>query len=136
MFGISLPRTAIIFVLLQAFLFTTQTGCGVEPPKHRVVFQPFLLWLDAEPTQQGTGFFAQTPKGDVVAITSAHFLNSDGPPLIGAAWMDVKTFAAVDVFTHSLGNPGKGRDFRQGKTDLRSDYLIMPATGIDAKTTL
>src|ERR1700689_3787088 len=51
----------------------------VEPPNQPILFQPMLIWQDAQPTQQGTGFLAKAPGGKVVGVTSGHFLNRQGP---------------------------------------------------------
>lgn len=126
---------------MMALLMASGSACGqreakVEPPKGRVVYQPMFYWQGAKPTWQGTGFFARTEKGEVVGVSSAHFLDFDGPPLLGAVWTDVGSYDAVCVFNTSLGKPGKGRGGDERNVDLRNDYLIMPALGISAEMAL
>ena len=101
----------------------------VRPPDRPVVFQPVLLWQNGEPTAQGTGFFVKAPGGKVAAVSSAHFIDFDGPPLMSAKWIDVRTSEPVATFTRSWGPPGDGGT-NERPPDLRTDYWIMP---VDAK---
>lgn len=100
-----------------------------KPPAPALVFQPLLIWKNAESTQQGTGFFADAGERGIVAVSSAHFLNFDGPPLVGAAWLDVASGSIVGVFNSSVGAPGTGTAGTLDQPDLSVDYLIMPAPG-------
>lgn len=96
------------------------------PPGKRILFQPMFTWLGAEPTYQGTGFFAKAPNGKIAAVSSAHFLDRDGPALLEAKWLEVPTGKPVASFTRSWGVPGHAGT-RRPVVDLRSDYLLMPA---------
>ena len=99
---------------------------AVGRPERAILFQPLFKWLGAEPTYQGTGFFVKAPDGRVAAVTSAHFLDRDGPPLLEAKWLDVRTQEPVATFTQSWGPPGS-QGTTQPVVDLRSDYLLLPA---------
>lgn len=130
-------RVAVIALALAC----SATACSqdakkVDPPKGRLVYQPMFYWQGTKPSWQGTGFFAQTSKGEVVGVSSAHFLDFDGPALLGAVWTDVGSYEAVCVFNSSLGNPGRGRKGDARSMDLRDDYLIMPALGVSADMAL
>lgn len=93
-------------------------------PAGPLVYQPMFVWARGEPTYQGTGFLAHSPTNEVVGVTSAHFINFDGPTLIEAQWLEIPSYDSVLSFTHSLGRPGRaGRG-----TDHRTDYLIL--TGV------
>lgn len=99
-----------------------------EPPKARILFQPMFLWEGKKPTRQGTGFLVKTSKGKVAAVTSAHFLDFDGPPLKEVRWLDVGSNKAIASFKTSWGQPGSAGTAGLRKMDLRPDYFIMPAT--------
>lgn len=108
----------------------------VVAPSRPILFQPMFNWLDSEPSYQGTGFFAKAPNGKIAAVTSAHFLDRDGPLLLEAKWLDIRTRKPIATFTTSWGLPGNA-----GTTmpivDLRPDYLLLPAPdGIDADLAL
>ena len=103
----------------------------VRAPDRPVLFQPMLLWQGADATFQGTGFFAKAPGGKVAAVSSAHFLDFDGPPLMEAKWLDVRTSKPVASFTRSWGKPGDGGS-NEPSPDLRTDYWIMPVEAKDA----
>ena len=98
---------------------------NARPPERAVVFQPVLLWQGANATAQGTGFFVKAPGGKTAAVSSAHFIDRDGPPLMSAKWLDVRTSEPVASFTRSWGQPGDGGT-NGNPPDLRTDYWIMP----------
>lgn len=129
-----------LFVILA--LLSCMGACGAEPrtnvipPTGRLVYQPMFYWQGTKPTWQGTGFFARTEKGEVVGVSSAHFLDYSGPPLLGAVWTEIGSYGAVCVFNASVGKPGKGRGGDARNMDLRDDYLIMPALGVSAELAL
>lgn len=85
-----------------------------------------FVWKGADGTYQGTGFFVKAPNGKIAAVSSAHFLDRDGPPLLEAKWLNVFTSEPIATFTRSWGMPG-----REGTSlptpDFRTDYLLMPA---------
>lgn len=129
-----------LFAILT--LLSCMGACSAEPknkveaPKGRLVYQPMFYWQGTEPTWQGTGFFARTEKSEVVGVSSAHFLDFDGPPLLGAVWTEIGSYDAVCVFNASVGKPGKGRGGDARNMDLRDDYLIMPALGVPTELAL
>jgi hypothetical protein len=88
-----------------------------------VLFQPMFIWEEGEPSYQGTGFFARTPDSRIAAVSSAHFLDRDGPPLLEARWLQLPAYQPLATFTQSWGQPGTAGE----GMDLRSDYLLMPA---------
>jgi hypothetical protein len=85
-----------------------------------------FIWAGSDDTYQGTGFFAKAPNGKIAAVSSAHFLERNGPPLLEAKWLNVHTSKPVATFTLSWGTPGRAGT-RYPAVDLRSDYLLMPA---------
>lgn len=104
----------------------------MEIPNGVLVYQPQFLWADNSETMQGTGFLVATPDRQVVGVSSAHFLDFEGPRLLSANWCDVRDDRPIVRFTQSLGRPGHaGQD--EGSIDLRSDYIILapdqPVTG-------
>jgi hypothetical protein len=112
----------------------------MKPPGKEILFQPMLVWEGSEPTYQGTGFFVKAPNGKIAAVTSAHFIERDGPPLQQVKWLDVKSHEPVATFSKSWGPPGHegrvtitripGPDGSPVPNsvfmDQRSDYLLMP----------
>jgi hypothetical protein len=103
-------------------------------PNKPILFQPLFIWDGPENTYQGTGFFAKAPNGKVVAVTSAHFLDRDGPRLLEARWIGLGTEMPIATFAKSWGLPGTEGQFTPGTRpgalpiiDLRSDYLLLPA---------
>jgi hypothetical protein len=68
-----------------------------------------------------------------VGVTSAHFVEFDGPKLSEVVWTDIHSGEPRFRFSSSLGRPGRaGRLFQF--TDLRTDYFILvsdaPITGV------
>jgi hypothetical protein len=98
---------------------------ALSPPNSQILFQPLFIWRGDSPSQQGTGFFTKTPDGRVAAVTSAHLIDPQGPTLLEARWLDVRTEALVATFTRSWGQPGRGGT-DDPSYDLRSDYLLLP----------
>ncbi|MFO0812221.1 MAG: hypothetical protein U0796_03320 [Gemmatales bacterium] len=106
---------------------TVLINATVNPPTQPILFQPAFLWQDSKETRQGTGFLVSVPDGRVVGITSAHFINFDGPALIKAAWLDMRTKIQAVRFSKCFGKPGNGGTSNVLNVDLQSDYLIMLA---------
>lgn len=88
-----------------------------------IVFQPQFKWADQTTSQQGTGSFIQAPNGEVVALTSAHFINFLGLQLIEVSWLDTLTNHVVATSTKSVGIPGREGSSRP--LDLRTDYFLL-----------
>jgi hypothetical protein len=93
-----------------------------------ILCQPRLQWGDGSTTHQGTGFFVRTPTGRIAAVSSAHFLDFDGAPLLSAAWLNLGTGDAVASFTTGWGAP-KPNAYTE---DIRDDFWIMPVAAADA----
>jgi hypothetical protein len=134
----SAPGKLPLLQLLVAMLFANAAGCMAMPlpeeePPHEpaqvptptgpLVYQPALRWADGEVSLQGTGFLARKASGEAVGITSAHFINFDGPALEEAVWLDVITQEPAARFSRSFGKPGS-KPARES-TDRRCDYLIV-----------
>jgi iron-sulfur cluster assembly accessory protein len=105
----------------------TAPSAPAGPPQGTVVFQPMFVWADGTTTLQGTGFFAAAPGGRVAAVTSAHLINKDGPRLLEARWINVRSGDTAATFSSSWGTPGDGGR-TEPQPDLRLDYLLFPAT--------
>lgn len=135
------PRSrdrALLRRLIGATLLATITIAGCQPtdfarrpktlpPTNRIIFQPHFTWADGRESQQGTGFIARFPDGKVLGVTSAHFLDFDGPPLVEARWLDVVRDREVVKYAKSHGKPG--REGTYDPVDMRSDYLlVIPGT--------
>src|SRR3990172_8408362 len=100
----------------------------VSTLKKPILFQPMFIWATSETTYQGTGFFVRAPSNKIVAVTSGHFLNTDGSPLTEARWLEIRSERPMATFTSSWGPPGSEGTI-QPIVDLRRDYLLMPAPG-------
>ncbi|MFT5130252.1 MAG: hypothetical protein ACI8W8_003881, partial [Rhodothermales bacterium] len=101
------------------------------PPAGGLVCQPQFQFEGGDSSQQGTGFFTAAPDGEILGVTSAHFIDFDGAKLLSAAWLGVEDHVALASFTHSFGPPGSAGDEVTG--DMRADYLIF--SGADVATT-
>jgi hypothetical protein len=84
-----------------------------------------FIWRTGPPSRQGTGFLAKAPDGRIAAVTSAHLIDPQGPALLEARWLDIRTRTPVAVFTRSWGAIGRGGTDAPAY-DLRSDYLLLP----------
>ena len=104
---------------------TVKRAKKIERPTSPIVFQPYFYYRDrAEPSANGTGFFAKAPNRKIVAIGSAHYVDFENSPLLKAEWLSTVDWSVAATFTKSWGPPGNA-----GTTDpidLRPDYLIMP----------
>lgn len=126
-------------------------GCGVQEPaaliptprdmvasstmrelSGPIIYQPEFVWNGADSSFQGTGFFVRAPGERIAAVTSAHFLDRNGPRLLEARWRSVTTDEPVATMTECWGQPGHaGTDDKD--TDLRADYLVLPASNTISK---
>jgi hypothetical protein len=93
-----------------------------SPPAGGLICQPTFHFEGGDSTQQGTGFFAAAADGEVLGVTSAHFIDFEGAKMVSAAWHSVEDNAVIASFTHSYGPPGNAGDELTG--DMREDYLI------------
>ncbi|QTA93169.1 peptidase domain-containing protein [Desulfonema magnum] len=99
---------------------------NISAPSSPILFQPMFVWNDAEPTFQGTGFFVSSSDKQIAAVTSSHFIDTEGSRLKKAYWLNIseERFEPVASFARIWGKLGNGgSDFPM---DLRYDYLIMP----------
>ena len=94
-------------------------------PTTMVVYQPVFRWKNGQSSAQGTGFFAKAPNGKIVAVSSAHYLQRNGPPLLEAAWCNVVTGEPVASASTSWGSVGSAGKMSP-EINLRSDYLLLP----------
>lgn len=94
-------------------------------PRGQLLYQPNFYWSDGEETAQGTGFFVKAPSGKLAAVTSAHFIDPDGPALVKAQWQTIDGEKLVATLSKSWGPPGK---LGRSKFDQRRDYLLFPVT--------
>lgn len=82
-----------------------------------------LQFADGRVTEQGLGFLARTPSGAIAGVTSAHFLDQEGPRLVRIVWRaDGKLVATA---TRSYGPAGNEGVVTTDRVDLRSDYLAL-----------
>ncbi|MFN7020672.1 MAG: hypothetical protein ACK4WH_04995 [Phycisphaerales bacterium] len=103
----------------------------VAPPTGNIVLMQRFDFADGSQDLLGTAFFARTPGGRVVGVTSAHFLDFDGPCLKSATWI-TRDGDEIGFATHSLGRPGNAGILTDTLVDLRSDYLLLhPARDIN-----
>jgi len=99
-----------------------------QQPTGPLLFQPTFHFADGETTQQGTGFFIKRESGQAVGVTSAHFLDFEGPKMMAAEWLTIPEENSVAKFKYSLGSPGNGG--RDEPIDLRSDYFLLVDEGV------
>jgi hypothetical protein len=102
----------------------------VAAPAGKLIYQPMLTWDAGEPTFQGTGFFVKTPDGEVVGVTSAHYVDFDAKTLIKVDYMSVTNGRSVAAFDKLLGPVGQG--FEAGADDealgdASADFLLFTA---------
>ncbi len=94
-----------------------------KPPEGVFLYQPQFHFQNGKTTNQGTGFFVQAPGDRILAVTSAHFLDFDGPKMMLAEWISIPEGNVSAEFAHSFGKPGDGGTSEP--YDLRRDYLIL-----------
>lgn len=127
----SIGKSGGTALLGYVMLIPLMCGCSeprpeppqVAPPVGPLLYQPAFVWSTRKTSHQGTGFLAKTTRGKIVGVTSAHFIDFDGPVLLGAAWLDVTTGKPVARFRRSHGPPG--RHPQANPIDLRMDYLLL-----------
>ncbi|NQT17707.1 MAG: hypothetical protein HQ582_33435 [Planctomycetes bacterium] len=98
-------------------------GPVATPPDGPLLFQPAISFAGGETTYQGTGFFVATSTGRILGVTSAHFIDFEGSPMLSARWLSIPDEDVAAEFQYSFGPPGN-----EGTTepvDLRPDYLIL-----------
>lgn len=112
-------------------LVPSESDARVEPPTGELVYQPKLYWGGRDATHQGTGFLAKTPGGEVVGITSAHFVDFKSGPLNKVDWLSVNEGSVRVSFDKLLGPVGHAIQFdeRTGAEDASDDFLIFAGTG-------
>lgn len=96
-----------------------------KPPSGRVVFHQELHRTgDGEAGFVGKGFFAKTPGGTVIGVTSMHFLELEGSPFDKVSWFDAERKPVAEA-TKAFGTPGRTVDWDADFKDLRLDYLLL-----------
>jgi hypothetical protein len=131
-----LAGTLLIAGTVGAWYFVYGPGSSEHGLKGLTLYQPLFFWDGAEPSYQGTGFFARAPNGKVVAVTSLLFLYDEEPALLEARWLDVRTEKPVASFTRSWGRP-PAFDPDRPIVDLPKDFLLMPvAEGVSIPSVL
>jgi hypothetical protein len=111
------------YLILFLFCFCGAYAMSCDGP---IVFQPLFKWADGSVTQQGTGCLIRAPNGHILGLTSAHFINFQGPTLEEVEWLDVKTKQPIATSRESWGRPGHEGTYNP--LDLRSDYLLLAMT--------
>jgi hypothetical protein len=101
-----------------------QPPVTIPAPRGQILYQPVFHWANNEETAQGTGFFVKAPHGKLAAVTSAHFIDPDGPTLLSATWQTIDGEQIAAKLTKSWGPPGK---LGGSRYDQRSDYLLFLA---------
>ncbi len=124
---------------MEEWIDIARTAANRQPtatlPSGPLVYQPMFKWKSGDTSFQGTGFLMRTPQGETVAMTSAHFIDFYGDPLLEARWLDVATLEPVVTLTHQYGVRGRGigSGGANGKPSLTSDYFMLAgASNIDA----
>jgi hypothetical protein len=116
---------------------------STQPPKHPpggtvTVVQSLTTrsTADAKPSSSltGTAFFAKTPKGTVIGVTSIHFLELDGPPLQQVEWLTLE-LDEVSSATKAFGAPGR-QPLDNSKRDYSADYLLLQPDKVPANVTV
>jgi len=123
---------SLLFVISLAGLLVISVGCSksaptetIAPPQGILVYQPMLTWSCEKVTHQRTGFLVKTKNTGLVGVTSAHFLDFDGPALLSVAWLDIASQETVINFDKCLGKP-----VRQEETDSLdgdTDFVLLTA---------
>lgn len=103
---------------------TEGPNATIAAPRGQLLYQPNFFWSDGDESAQGTGFFVKAPSGKLAAVTSAHFIDPDGPALVKAQWQTIDGEKLVATLTKSWGPPGK---LGRSRLDQRRDYLLFPA---------
>ncbi|MFN3166697.1 MAG: hypothetical protein ACE37H_06495 [Phycisphaeraceae bacterium] len=147
-----MPRLLFVCCLLLVFLTAcdgSSTGqAGVQgyglvdstsdkrvgSPSGKLIYQPMLTWDEGEPTFQGTGFLVLTPDGEVVGVTSAHFVDFDAKTLLKVDYMSVTNGRSVAAFDKLLGPIGKGFVFESEEAmgDASADFLLFTSENVPA----
>ncbi len=109
------------------FFILTLVSLYLKCECKQIVYQPQFRWSDGTCTQQGTGSFIRGPKGKILGLTSAHFINFSGPQLLEIDWLDMRTKNSIATSMKSWGMPGREGSYHP--LDLRSDYLLTIVEG-------
>lgn len=110
------------------------TSVAVPPPVGEIALDQRLEFADGSETFQGHGFLARSPSGTVVGVTSAHFLDQNGPKLKRLTMWTVRDGEKRDVMTAtmSLGRAGDEGIVSKTNVDLSNDRLIlMPERAVE-----
>ena len=108
---------------------------GIVAPELPIVFQPKFTWQNGEVSHQGTGFLCKGKDDEVYGVTSAHFINFDGPALLEANWLEYTTLDPWVTFNKCVGEPGDAGT-TEPEIDLSRDYLVLSGINQNSKSTL
>jgi hypothetical protein len=132
---VSLLVVALISIIVGCTSNSKPQPSRVSAPASKILFQPRFVWADGHNSLQGTGFFAKLPDAQVLGVSSAHFLEFNGPQLLTAEWLDVCDGHVVSEFESARGKPGRQGTYEP--LNMRPDYLIIvPKTPPPAESLL
>jgi len=117
-------------LLLAAAIFCAGGAYSTE----QLIFQPRFNWEDGSSTLQGTGCFVKGPNGSPVGLTSAHFIDFSGTPLLFAEWLEIRNEQPAGTSKKSWGVPGQSGT--SDPMDLRSDYLLLEMSDVSCHSVL
>jgi hypothetical protein len=107
---------------------------SVDMPRGGLICQPNFHFADGQKTQQGTGFFVAAADGEVLGVTSAHFMDFDGAALSSAGFALIGLPDVLAAFSHSYGPPGNAGNEVTG--DLRPDFLLFAGEDVGTSHTV
>ena len=113
-------RITLAVLLFAASAFASE----IERPQGKLLFQPMLIWLDSDVTQQGTGYLVEDAAGNVYGVTSIHFMYFEYG-LFEAIWLDIPSSEPVCGFRTSYGRP-LVKEIAED-ADIKRDFIILPA---------
>jgi hypothetical protein len=115
----------------QPIVNDEKTKGAVPAPTGVLVYQPMFKWAKGDPTFQGTGFLVKTSSGKIVGVTSAHFVEFEGPAMTEATWLNVVDEKPAITFTHCYCRPETYDD--SNPFDKKTDYLVFSNEKPDGK---
>ena len=103
----------------------------VDPPTGALVYQPGFLWMNDQESFQGTGFITKGKNGEILGVTSAHFVDFQGPALAAAVWLSVHDDEKEFLFYSNYGKTGN--QYVQSAFDYSTDFLVFFAEEKETK---
>lgn len=92
-----------------------------------MLLQPQHHWAEGKVTHQGTAFVVRNAQGQDFAVSSSHYLDFSGPPLMRVVLLDIRNSVPRAESRSSFGRPGTG-GLEEPIRDLNEDLLILPIT--------